>query len=115
MQTANFIDPANKLTAENINGRTFSTKFFDLEEMGWDFDEYYTGVYRARNNGGYPSGEEYADIAKEVENNTVVIRVDDDGSTSWWPLGGDATPTGDDKQTLLDLEVLRLAHQLEEM
>lgn len=95
MQTASFLSTA--LTSKNTKGRTFSAKVFNLEELGWDFE-----------NDGFTDLD---------ENEYVTIDVDQDGATYYLPnqySGLVRRETGDDAQTIKDLETLRAAHQLEE-
>ena len=96
MQTASFL--STPITANNVNGRTFTTTVFNVEEMGWDFGNH--------TEWGFAEGE--------LDNNDlVVIEVDEDGCTSAI-VHGTSAYTGDDAQTIKDLEILRAAHQLEE-
>jgi hypothetical protein len=97
MQTESFLN--TRLTTTNTKGRTFSTSVFNLEEMGWDFG-YHTQF-------GFCEGE-------LDEDDRVIVYVDADGLT-FVIAHGTGAATGDDAQTIKDLETLRAAHQLEEL
>lgn len=96
MQTATFL--TTPITAANANGRTFTAAVFNLEEMGWDFTNHTAW--------GFADGELDGD-------DEVIISVDDEGTT-YAEVKGTKSETGDDDQTIADLETLRAAHQLEE-
>ncbi|CAH1002641.1 hypothetical protein LEM8419_03513 [Neolewinella maritima] len=95
MQTATFLSApiTAPITAANANGRTFTATAFDMQELGWDFE----------NDG-------YTNVADDTP---VTIYVHEDGST-YIELHNVKRETGDDAQTIADLETLRGAHQLEE-
>ena len=92
MQTAQFL--STPITADNAKGRTFYASVSILEQLGWDF----------------------ADWNDLDENGWVSIDVDVDGSTYYLPNDyskSHRVETGDDAQTIKDLETLRVARQLE--
>jgi hypothetical protein len=97
MQTESFLN--TRLTTSNTKGRTFSTTVFELEELGWYF--------------GYHT--EWGFCATDIQDDDqVIIEVDEDGRTSAIVHDVGAA-SGDDQQTIKDLETLRAAHQLEEL
>lgn len=72
-------------------------KVFDLEELGWDFD-----------------GEAENAHTIEDKEESVLISVDEEGNT-FVEYDNVKWESGDDTQTIKDLETLRGAHQLEEV
>ena len=102
--TLSFI--TSPLNAINTLGRTFSATVSDLEKLGWELSKLVEA-----NFGDY-------DYTKEEY---ILINVSDDGRTTWIPEGLNTkygSPhfivTGDDAQTIADLEALRLIDRIDE-
>jgi hypothetical protein len=92
----------------------------DLEELGWSFDSDYASIAEAQ---GITEEE-----AKEWENENyhVVIQVDEEGKTEWYFQNtmkdqqgisetSDKESTGDDEQTIKDLNQLYSEDKLWDM
>ncbi len=85
---------------------TAKVEIADLEKLGWEFSPTYEDVSKAKG-----ISEEEAKIW-ENENYHVEIEVREDGSTFWASCSNDGNnfsdkeATGDDQQTIEDLEKL---------
>lgn len=88
----------------NIKPGQYTTSIFDLEELGWEFGPIYDDVVLARKC----SIEEAIKYERETYN--VVITVTTSGETLYRLDAGmhftDNEATGDDDQTLKDIDVL---------
>jgi hypothetical protein len=103
------------LTMESAEGLTFITSLIGLEILGWNFDEHYIARYKTLYGPhAFPCGQGMADMASRFENSDVSIRCQD-GEFLYSIDLGDYQPSGDDANTLSDINLLSRLGDLREM
>lgn len=106
---------AKAITASNVEGRLFAATYFNLEELGWDFDNSdYKFVAEAQGL-DIRDAEVRASVIEMLRGAYTFIEIDDDGNTYHRPPDGINLETGDDKQTIADLITLAKEHKLKEI
>jgi len=115
----------NQKTIIGLKNYKVSVDIIDLENLGWDFDDIHADVYQAhhdKHKGNY-NGDDHNYVEDHTydmnsaseynyQNYHVVIIVNEKGETFWYLESNsgsefsDREATGDDKQTIKDLEEL---------
>ena len=115
----------NQKTLIGLKKNKVSVDIMDLEELGWDFDDMHENVYQAHQDKHKADHKGYDHTYEEdhtydmnsaaeynYENYHVVIMVNEDGEGYYYIESNsgsefsDREATGDDKQTIKDLEEL---------